>query len=1155
MSTDTASPTCAIDRSNGLERVAINCDASGGNCDYIPVGIDAESVLAASRGTTSIHVGPPQEDGSNRFAAGQTAGGLTVSHDGAAVYTLPLRIPAGHGGWVPRSFALMYNSQAGNGVAGAGWTLAGTSQITRCSLHTAYGDPEIGAFQWSEPTQVFYPTYGLCLDGKRLIPDWSDFSAQVSEYRLEDDPAPRIRVSGWDADGVPLAFEVEDGAGNTLTYGAIGGGGTSTRAHIESRIVEYSQASPGVPGSNPLRTTYSASPKRYGWALSRIQNRFNQSASFDYAPDPPLEKFGVDQRLEFMLYDGATVQFLYEPRPDPTERYVRGMRLVQLNRLRGVRISVAGRLVTEYRLSYRLRPTDPDRSSLTRRSRLASLQECDGQGACKAPVVFRYQDPDPTFQKTSDLPLVNFWDRANTYRLAVTDLNDDGRDDLIMRNRTNPESTFWEYALSTGTGYEPFRPMSGLPQGNKTITDERGPFFVEGIGALEKWFGEQKFTVFSEMILADVNADGRPELGLWGDDVTGYKFWNFDVATNVASEFAPVLPRTMPYIADINGDSLAELITKDVVNRRWRVHVQSATQPGTWPSFFELDGGGRIPGVSVPNISGVLASDFDGDGRSELLLNRQGEPFYSALAAARTDLGSDAASLGFTDAWLFQYAAEFGRYFFLDANGDGLADPVRSALRPSTPEEYGVTPEILENTGNGFRVTGLPYPIAQAKFGESSQTVPTPQALDNGIRAADLDGDGRQELVVLGDYLRCSTWWNQATGTVSPECNPTQPQNSFPRRDPFVLRLSYENGAWAWIAEPLVGVEYSPPIRSGTWMNGVQCGVLQADRNWGWKLSQIVDVDGDGLPEILTPRVVNCGDIRLQVYKRQPLKPDLLSSVTDSFGARTEVTYRPMSDANVHTPGERDIHWPDDRDCSYPLTCARKGQWLVATVAKSTDWVEPPGMTTERHHYRVGRADLNGRGWLGFAEHDVVNDDLGVSVRYAMDNVTRVDKTTSFSLGRPHSYPFAGQVNAETTTYRTDTSRSLSVSKTRPLHNATPNGLAIVVRPSRQCESRWESTAVSVAGSQVWVPGLPFMNVCTSYEGYDSIRLSPDHNAHGWIRDPDAGDNLPAPVRRCLLLSRQERRTTSSSWNCHTSRGDEFREWAVGRQSHHRGPG
>jgi hypothetical protein len=64
--------------------------------------------------------------------AGATPGELGVSPSGSASYSLPIATPVGTTGLQPK-ITLQYDSLAGNGVGGMGWTIGGLSAVGRCA--------------------------------------------------------------------------------------------------------------------------------------------------------------------------------------------------------------------------------------------------------------------------------------------------------------------------------------------------------------------------------------------------------------------------------------------------------------------------------------------------------------------------------------------------------------------------------------------------------------------------------------------------------------------------------------------------------------------------------------------------------------------------------------------------------------------------------------------------------------------------------------------------------------------------------------------------------------------------------------------------------------------------------------------------------------
>ncbi|MCR4848652.1 MAG: FG-GAP-like repeat-containing protein, partial [Bacteroidales bacterium] len=113
---------------------------------------------------------------------GALGGTVDVGMMGAAVYTIPIELPAGINGMQP-SLAITYNSQAGNGLLGWGWDLAGISCIERTG-QTRYHDGAVGAVTLNDTTDRFM------LDGKRLIAV-ANHTDSV-EYKTEQDEMSKI---------------------------------------------------------------------------------------------------------------------------------------------------------------------------------------------------------------------------------------------------------------------------------------------------------------------------------------------------------------------------------------------------------------------------------------------------------------------------------------------------------------------------------------------------------------------------------------------------------------------------------------------------------------------------------------------------------------------------------------------------------------------------------------------------------------------------------------------------------------------------------------------------------------------------------------------------------------------------------------------------
>jgi hypothetical protein len=90
---------------------------------------------------------------------GSTAGGFSVNQ-GTANYTIPITMPPGIAGMQPE-LSINYNSNAGNGQLGMGFSLGGLSVIHRCAKTIATAGVKGGI---NHNNNARY-----CLNGQRLI--------------------------------------------------------------------------------------------------------------------------------------------------------------------------------------------------------------------------------------------------------------------------------------------------------------------------------------------------------------------------------------------------------------------------------------------------------------------------------------------------------------------------------------------------------------------------------------------------------------------------------------------------------------------------------------------------------------------------------------------------------------------------------------------------------------------------------------------------------------------------------------------------------------------------------------------------------------------------------------------------------------------------
>ncbi len=545
---------------------------------------------------------------------GSIEGSFNVTPSGAAGYSIPLEVPPGIGGIVPK-LSLDYHSQGGAGFVGAGWSLGGLSAITRCAA-TLEPDGFVDGVDFKNNDR-------FCLDGKKLIlvPGTGNYGAAGSEYRTEIDGFSKIIAAGSAGSG-PSSFIVRASTGQEMLYGS----------RIDARIEAQ--------GRSEVMT----------WALNTVTDSSGNRMEFFYTVISANMEY-VPLRVEYSFsggISGARVQFGYGTQSSST-MYIAGSTVRNTRLLETVKTYVGtAQAVKEYRLQYEMAPA-------TGRPRLKELTECSlvSGTVCLEPTLFTWygaQTPMNTQNfgnlRTSD----NVgWDGAGQWPI---DVDGDGRQELVYNQAGTSE---YYYVKKTGSSTWSTVFWANRQHGVKEAF-QHWPMDVNGDGLIDLVFmrdGSLEYWVILN------KGDGTTTVKLWG------------TRSQITAAY-----NGKAWPMDVNGDGRTDLVyvKQGPINPRTgyverKDYYALIAQDGSVASDVSL---GETPEHQAGLDGHHWVMDVNSDGRSDLVFVEAGTRNYYALINNNGSL-----SIQFWITRIYDANYEYAHWPF-DANGDGLLDLVYS---------------------------------------------------------------------------------------------------------------------------------------------------------------------------------------------------------------------------------------------------------------------------------------------------------------------------------------------------------------------------------------------------------------------------------------------------------------------------------------------
>jgi RHS repeat-associated protein len=388
-----------------------------------------------------------------------------VNDFGAAIYSLPLAVPAGPNGMQP-ALSIEYASTGGSGPLGVGMSLGGLSAIAPC--------PKTFASEGFAAGVRYVESDSYCLDGQKLVrvedPDYVPAAGdQTRTYRTEADSQQRVVAHHTSLSDQPLSFTVHQTDGTTRTYTA-----------------RYAPVHTGV---DARESHYDPADQiAFVYVLTLVEDVNKNRVRYLYDNEPGTAADESSLRLERIDYSIGTdevvhrrIDLRYESRPDPMIRYARGVKLVMRTRLSEIEMAAPNPTTTapvwRYELAYK-------KSGDTGRSLLDTVQMCEQHDECSWVRSFAWSQVKGTDSETNydeekitttrefDDPEMGFhlpdwwdyfaavqwaidngerapdWIRSSDTRIMLFDVDGDGDDDALYRAKPTRLAA-WSSWLST----------------------------------------------------------------------------------------------------------------------------------------------------------------------------------------------------------------------------------------------------------------------------------------------------------------------------------------------------------------------------------------------------------------------------------------------------------------------------------------------------------------------------------------------------------------------------------------------------------------------------------------------------------------------------------------------------------------------------------